>query len=791
MIRNTKGNSVRVFMALAAILVFVPLLGAQSYVPYPLGITGKSADITADKNGGLHIIWVTNANELYYGRIVSNQVRNQVKVATIAGNEAYYGRPRVAVRNDGQTVHIVWGKTTLSHAWKDSAGTWKVESVRGAVLNREYLMAVPAVTQDETVHILYQYWNAKAEPAPMMYVRKPSGGAWSAAVSVGSNANAEYRDPSVFVDAYGGFHASWRGLLTLPSASYRYAPAGTNLENVTTEFVPMASDVSHNAFGDLFVDENGRVHRPIATWTRRSSVSIDYSYKNLNGSFTTPTRPSVNDLVTELDSIPAVAVAPTGHVFVSYRDYVGGNTVTYLSILIDGTWTKYVIDPACGTTYNQHYKTALTATDQGVFGLWRAGNGTIMLGVGSVETPSASVRVSSPDGMETWGSGSTRSITWATDNVSGTVDLHLFRNFALVGAIARNVPSSPGSYAWTVGNFVGGVATEGQGYRIRVQSSDGQYQDLSNCAFTVGEAVDPSINLISPNGGESLPLGSSHAIIWSAANWDGGVNIYLDQNGSRVGTIATGIAGASGTYAWTVGNREGGTAEAGSGYRIRVETTDGAAVDSSDAAFTMIVQTAPLALSAPVGGESWIFGSTQRISWTSNGVSGGLNIYLYKGTANLGLIASSVPVGNGAYNWRTGYLKNGTRVAVGSSYRVSAVSALDKRISAISRAYFSIIKPKISVKSPINGSVWKLGTSQRITWTFSAVSEAVDIFLYRNGVLMGQIADNIPVTALSYTWTAGSLIGGSAVKGIGYSICVRAVGASVQGWSSGTFKLVL
>ena len=782
-------------MVAIALLAFVPLVQAQNYDPHPLGIIGRTADITADKNGGLHIIWVTNTSELYYGRIINNQVRNQVKVATVGITETNFGRPRVAVRNDGQTVHIAWGKSTLSHGWKDTAGAWHVETVRTAVLNREYLMAVPAVTQDETVHILYQFWNAKAESAPMMYTRKPAGGSWISPISIGANPNAEYRDPSVFVDAYGGFHASWRGLLipTL-SAVYRYAPAGTNLEAATNVFIPYASGVNHNAFGDLFVEESGRVHRAIATWIPAPSgrVSIDYSYKNLNGSFTTPTRPSIDTLETKLDSNPSIAVAPTGHVFVSFRDYVGGNTVTYLSILDDGTWTKYVVDPLCGTTYNQFYKTAMTATNAGVYGLWRSATGQFMLGVGTVPAPSASVTVASPNGMENWSSGSTRTISWTTDNVSGTVDIQLFRNFNQVGTIAQGVPSSSGSYPWTVGNTIGGVAPNGQGYRIRVRTSNGQYQDLSNCAFSIGAAVVPVVKVAVPNGGETLALGKNHPITWLAENWEGGINIYLDRNGSPVGTIAQGIAATAETYTWTVGNYQGGTAGAGNGYAVRVETTDAAVVDSSDGAFALTVQTAPLALTSPSGGESWTSGSTRRISWSSSGVSGNVNLYLYKGATNLGLIASGIPVGNAGYDWKAGLLKSGTRVAVGSTYRVSVVSALNKGISAISDAYFSIVKPKISVKAPINGQAWKLGSSQRITWTFTAVTGPVDIFLYRNRVLVGQIANDVPVTGLSYTWTAGSLIGGkTAVKGLGYAILVKAVDVKVQGWSSGSFKLTL
>jgi hypothetical protein len=778
-----------VMIGMLACLCLSPILQAQDYTPYALGIIGKANDITADKNGNLHIIWVDNSNVLHYAKIVSNRVASQVNVATIAAAEAYYGRPRVAVRNDGQTVHIVWGKTTLSHAWRDASGSWHTETVRTAVTNREFLMAVPAVTQDEAVHVLFQYWSATTEATPMIYIRKPNGGTWTANMSIGSSASAEYRDPSIFVDSYGGLHASWRGLLTTPSASYRYAPAGSNLENATTLFIPMASDVSHNAFGDLFVDENGGVHRPIATWTRRSTVSIDYSYKSLNGSFTTPTRPSVDDLITKLDSNPAVAVAPSGQVFVSYRDLVGGNVVTYLSILNDGTWTKYIIDPAGGTTYNQHYKTALTATSKGVYGLWRASTGEIMLGVGTASTPSASVTVTSPNGMETWPSGSSRSITWTTDGVTGSVDIHLFRNFAQVGVIAQGVAASAGTYAWNVGEMASGLAPDGQGYKIRVRTDGGSYQDLSNCAFTIGAAADPTVEVTSPNGGESLAVGASRTITWSAANCDGNINIYLDQNSSLVGTIASGVTASAGSYTWTVGDYSGGTAGTGTGYKVRIETTDGSAKDSSDGAFAIVAQTDPLDLSAPDGGEAWIIGSTQRISWTSNGVTGNVNLYLYRGTTNLGLVASGISVDAGGYSWKAGYLKSGAKAPVATNYRMSIVSAVNKNNKATSASYFGLVKPKIGVKTPANGTVWKIGSSQQITWTISYVTGTVDILLYKSGVLKGTIAAGVPVTNLSYTWNVGKLLSGSAVKGIGYSICVK--NSAAKGWSSGTFTLKL
>jgi hypothetical protein len=790
---DKRVSKTNILLVVMGVMILVPLLQAQLYEVHPLGFQVITQDITSDKNGNLHLLWVKSGSfgpELYYGCIVGNQVTGQVKVATIGSPDTKFCRPRLAVRNDGQTVHIVWGSTSLYHAWRDRLGVWRTETVRGPVTNRKYWGSICAVTQDEAVHVLYQYWNATVEAAPMIYLRKPADGTWSADMSLGTVSGAEYRDPSVFVDSYGGLHASWRGLLKSAPTPYKYAPAGTNLENAETLLIPKASDVLHNAFGDLFVDERGCVHRAIATWTNRGSITMDYSYRNLNGAFTTPTRPSIGDLETKLDTNPAVAADATGRVFVSYYDFVGGAVVVYLSVLQDGTWAKYVVDPNAGSSYNQDIKTSLTAAENGVYGVWRSATKEAILGEIPLVPPSSSVTVTSPNGGEFWPTGSRHIITWTSNNVNGTVVIELYRHFSLVGVIASDVSVSDGTYGWTVGDYVGGVAPNGQGYKICVRSSSDTL-DSSNFAFSIMGASSPSVSLTSPDGGESLPLGSVHTISWTSSNWDGAVNIFLDQNDGLVGTIATNVPAAGGTYAWTTGSHRGGTATAGSGYKVRVQTTDGQAQDSSGASFSLTATQAPLTVTSPASGVSWNIRTTQRITWTARGVGGNLSLYLYKGTTNLGAIATGVPVAGGGYNWSAGSLKNGTRVGVWSNYRVSIVSESNRSVNAMSAGAFSLVKPKISVKSPVNGTRWKLVSAQRITWTFSAASGNVDIFLYRNGKFMGRIAEGIPVDALSYSWTAGRYGSGStAAAGTGYSICIKSASGSPTGWSPGTFTLI-
>lgn len=84
---------------------------------------------------------------------------------------------------------------------------------------------------------------------------------------------------------------------------------------------------------------------------------------------------------------------------------------------------------------------------------------------------------------------------------------------------------------------------------------------------------------ITPKGG-SLVQGAAYSIQWTYSGIPDGtlVKLVLFKDGTKLGNIIENIPiGGSGTgaRAWTVGNYEGGTALAGTGYRIRIRDMDG------------------------------------------------------------------------------------------------------------------------------------------------------------------------------------------------------------------------
>ncbi len=93
--------------------------------------------------------------------------------------------------------------------------------------------------------------------------------------------------------------------------------------------------------------------------------------------------------------------------------------------------------------------------------------------------PPASLTLTSPNGGESWTIGSSRTITWTSSNLAGTVELELSRDGgASWSTIVGNTPND-GSQSWVV---TGPPTTEAL---VRVRSVFAAVQDESNAVFTI------------------------------------------------------------------------------------------------------------------------------------------------------------------------------------------------------------------------------------------------------------------------------------------------------------------
>lgn len=275
------------------------------------------------------------------------------------------------------------------------------------------------------------------------------------------------------------------------------------------------------------------------------------------------------------------------------------STPTRFHNTIGGTWTTYVWP--CTVSVN-------------VLPYLCQVHGAAMSGTVNV----AGISVSSPNGGEDWNLGSFQMITWANSNLPGTanVAIEINRSFP-VGSWESIIASTPndGNHPWSV------TGPTGTACRIRIRavqtsSVSGSISDVSDANFTISNPP-PVITLLSPNGGEDWPVGSTQIISWTTQNF-GGASVVIELNRSYpLGTWEIVSAGAPdvGFQDVTV------TAPPSTTCRMRVSMLGNpAVVDEGDADFA-ISSAGSILVAEPNGGETYFVGGNLHVDWTASGVT--------------------------------------------------------------------------------------------------------------------------------------------------------------------------
>ncbi len=272
--------------------------------------------------------------------------------------------------------------------------------------------------------------------------------------------------------------------------------------------------------------------------------------------------------------------------------------------------------------------------------------------------------------------------------ISGTV---YWGGSGLQDVVMAGLPGNPrtdasGRYAATVVfGWNGSVTPSKAGYAFTPASSSytGINSDQINKDYSA--RLTKYVRLTAPNGGESLVLGQLQRITWSSAGLSGNVRLELFRYGIKVGVIAS-VPIAPAAYSWPAGRFGGGMAAAGSGYTVRVVTSDSLYGDNSDDPFTL-AKSPSVRVVSPNGGESWLRNSQRTITWVCVGISGNVRLVLFKGGVKLGTIAT-VSAFPGSYNWKVGAYSNST-AAAGNGYKVRVVT-VDSLTGDTSDASFTI-----------------------------------------------------------------------------------------------------
>lgn len=230
-------------------------------------------------------------------------------------------------------------------------------------------------------------------------------------------------------------------------------------------------------------------------------------------------------------------------------------------------------------------------------------NGSLWATRTSDTTPPA-VTVTAPNGGESVVQGTVLPITWTASDDGGVID-SVKVEYSLHGSagpwvtLSHGVANS-GSYAWTTPLVVS------DSVMARVTAYDpllNAGSDVSNALAHITlppDTTPPAVQVLAPNGGESVLQGSDLGVSWTATDANGVVSVDLDYSlhgaaGPWV-AIAHGIAN-SGSATWTT------PLEASDSVLVRVTAVDPSNNGGSDVSDAFAAITAPVGIVSPPAGR--------------------------------------------------------------------------------------------------------------------------------------------------------------------------------------------
>ena len=286
--------------------------------------------------------------------------------------------------------------------------------------------------------------------------------------------------------------------------------------------------------------------------------------------------------------------------------------------------------------------------------------------------------VLSPDGGETFGLGATVPVTWTMEDTCVGIDstrVLVSLNGGSDWIHVVTVPAPDTTASWTAS-----AVTDSARVRVEVFDEAGLVGvDASDGLFSVADDTPPTVEVLSPNGGESFPAGSTVNIDASVSDNAGVDSVcvsYSLNDGSTWNLIACGAL--SFPYPWTTPSTPSDSC------RVRVQAWDlggNSSFDVSDSTFTLESSTAAGPAGPSAVREVMLFQNHPNPMGSSSTVLSfalpqdtrvRLSLYDLSGREVRVLEEGRVPVGTHQTRW-DGTDDNGRRVSPGVYfYRVDA-----------------------------------------------------------------------------------------------------------------------
>ncbi len=160
---------------------------------------------------------------------------------------------------------------------------------------------------------------------------------------------------------------------------------------------------------------------------------------------------------------------------------------------------------------------------------------------------------------------------------------------------------------------------------------------------TLGGGGSASITVTAPKSGDEWDVNTQQSIRWTSSGLTRNVTIHYSVDGGRNWLALDNDTRNDGIHTWTVGNTPSDNC------LVRIRENDGS--PSAVSGVFTIGSSNWIGLTSPNGGESWDAGSTQNITWTSEGDVGNIRVQYSLDNGNSYTTLSSAEENDGSYSW--------------------------------------------------------------------------------------------------------------------------------------------
>ncbi|MCH9028554.1 MAG: T9SS type A sorting domain-containing protein, partial [Bacteroidetes bacterium] len=285
-----------------------------------------------------------------------------------------------------------------------------------------------------------------------------------------------------------------------------------------------------------------------------------------------------------------------------------------------------------------------------------------------------------PNGAENWQAGTSQNINWV-DNLAQNVVIDLYKGGSFHSNISASIPSD-GTHQWNIPFNL----ESGTDYKIIITSADNpNIFDFSDSNFTIEGKL---IMITSPAQSEFWQAGTTQEIAWTD-NFSENVKIAL-YKGGLFHTEIDPSNSSDGSKFWEIPF----VMDAGSDYSIKIKSVDDPNPFDSSADNYFNIVANEITENSPNGGETWLIGSVQEITWTDN-LEGDVEILLYK-SGILHIIISSSTASDGFSTWTVPIMEQG------NDYKIKILSVVTAEVYDQSDSNFTITS-RIDVNDILSG----------------------------------------------------------------------------------------